>query len=478
VTHEPGSGLADQNFTDRDLTRERICPTLPSVDESKPHAFPAGIRHAYGFSVFNALSFQMVLAGPMVLYAKSLGASATILGLVAGMMPLLTIAQIPAAQFIPRVGYKRFVLGGWSTRVVFIFLMAVVPLTNPWLNTGSRLALIIALLFGFNVFRGLSSCAWLPWITHLIPAPLRGRFLSTDQLCANAASAAAFVFAALLLGDNSVPWRFSAVFLFSAVAGVASLQFLRRMPDVPVAPEDDGATGPVPWLRLAAHPPFRRLLEFNAVWSVAYGGLTTFIVAFLKQDAGYTERQALLVMSLSFLGGLASYFLAGRRLDLIGSKPVLGLTMATGGAAALGWGLVAGGVLPSNAAAALPLAFLVGLINALFSAANNRLAMTIVPAMGRNHFFALFAVVWQITLGLSPILWGLLLDGIGDARMQALGLDWNRYTWFFLLTALSFGAAFVMARRLQEPSAANADALLHELLIHHPRRFLVRLLNR
>ena len=35
---------------------------------------PRGIGNAYGFSVLNALSFQMVLGGPMVLYAKALGA--------------------------------------------------------------------------------------------------------------------------------------------------------------------------------------------------------------------------------------------------------------------------------------------------------------------------------------------------------------------------------------------------------------------
>mgnify|MGYP002128730596 CR=1 FL=1 len=35
---------------------------------------------AFLFATFNALSFQVVLSSPMVLYAKSLGASATVLG--------------------------------------------------------------------------------------------------------------------------------------------------------------------------------------------------------------------------------------------------------------------------------------------------------------------------------------------------------------------------------------------------------------
>lgn len=65
-------------------------------------SFPPGLHHAYLFSVFNAFSYQIVLNSPMVLYAKTLGASATVLGIIAGMMPLLVIFQIPAASYIPR----------------------------------------------------------------------------------------------------------------------------------------------------------------------------------------------------------------------------------------------------------------------------------------------------------------------------------------------------------------------------------------
>ncbi|HWV98128.1 MAG TPA: hypothetical protein VNZ64_00415 [Candidatus Acidoferrum sp.] len=79
--------------------------------------FPPGLHHAYLFATFNAFSYQVVLNSPMVLYAKVLGASATVLGIIAGMMPLLVIFQIPAASYIPRMGFKRFVYAGWGTRV-------------------------------------------------------------------------------------------------------------------------------------------------------------------------------------------------------------------------------------------------------------------------------------------------------------------------------------------------------------------------
>src|ERR1041385_2743858 len=147
--------------------------------------FPIGLHNAFLFSLFNALSYQIVLNSPMVLYARTLGASATVLGIVAGMMPLLVIFQIPAASYIPRVGFKRFVYAGWGTRVMFIFALALVPLTGGFLDPKNRLALMLALLFCFNLSRGISSCAWLPWITVLVPGELRGRYLARDAAVQN-----------------------------------------------------------------------------------------------------------------------------------------------------------------------------------------------------------------------------------------------------------------------------------------------------
>jgi hypothetical protein len=64
-------------------------------------------------------------------------------GIIAGMMPLLVIFQIPAASHIPRLGFKRFVYAGWGTRVMFIFGPALVPVTAGFLKPESWLALLL-----------------------------------------------------------------------------------------------------------------------------------------------------------------------------------------------------------------------------------------------------------------------------------------------------------------------------------------------
>jgi len=436
--------------------------------------FPPGLHNAFWFAAFNALSFQIVLASPMILYAKSLGASATVLGVIAGMMPLLVIFQIPAASHINRIGYRRFVLGGWSTRVAFIFAIAFVPVLGGVLDTNNRLSLLLALLFCFNLSRGISSCAWLPWITLLVPGDLRGRYLVRDAAVQNVASFITFLVAALSLAGETRPWQFSLLFGFSALMGAVSLMFLKRIPDVPTPKEDVSKTTGVPWLAMIKHPPFFKLLRAVVGWSVAYGGITAFTVAFLKTQCGMPEGEILLLSSVSFLGGVSSLWLLGHRLDLLGSKPVLGFVCGAWLLVLTGWVLLAGKLVAVNIAFVLVLQFFMGLLAALASMASSRLAMAVVPAMGRNHFFAIYSVVANVTLGLAPIAWGLLIDLVGQRAPHWLGLEWNRYALFFTGAAVAFAVTLGLSRRLDEPKAVSMEALLHDILIQSPQRFWLR----
>lgn len=436
--------------------------------------FPDGLHHAYWFAAFNALSFQIVLSSPMVLFAKSLGASATVLGLVAGMMPLLVIFQIPAASHVNRIGFKRFVYAGWGVRVLFIFAIAGVPLLGGLVDAGNQLALLLAFLFCFNLSRGISSCAWLPWITALVPESLRGRYLARDAAVQNVASFGAFLLAAGMLAGETRSWQFAVLFGFSAVMGSISLGFLKRIPDAQ-PPAESGGVGPVPWLAMLRHRPFARLLWSVVAWALAFGGLPPFTAAFLKVSGGLPDARIMLYGSVAYLGGLATLGLLGMRLDRLGSKPVLTAAMLGWLAVLAGWILLAGGALPVLALTVLPLQFLMGLLNAAVSMSATRLVMLVVPVMGRNHFFALYSVIASVTLGLAPIGWGVLIDAVGAGAWGWLGLEWNRYTIFFAAVAVVFAATVGLVRRLDEPRAASMETLLREMLGPRPLRVLLRL---
>lgn len=409
----------------------------------------------------------------MVLYAKSLGASATVLGIIIGMMPLLVISQIPAANHIGRIGYKRFVYAGWGTRVVFIFVIAAVPVLL-FLNQGTRLALVLFLLFIFNLSRGISSCAWLPWISTLVPGTLRGKYLAGDQACAGVASCLAFVIAALCLGDHPEAWQFAVTFLISGISGVISLIFLKRIPDVPVPEEIRTSKQPVPWLEMAKYAPFTRLLIMNLGWSVAYGGIPAFTVSYLRTKAGLPEDTILYYNSLFFLGGLLSIAF-GARMDIKGSKPVMLFSCSMWMAIIGVWLLLAGRVIPAQASIIMPLQFAMGFGLALFNMANIRLTMVISPQMGRNHFFALYSVVANVSLGLAPVFWGMLIDLFDTLETPWHGFEFNRFTLFFAGSGLYFALTAYLMVKLEEPSAGKMKELMRDILVATPQRLFSKM---
>ena len=120
------------------------------------------LLNAFLFQVFNTSSFYLVMGLPMMLYFKKLGASATVLGVLACLAALLNIFQIPAARFVDKVGYRNFVLRGFTTRSVLIAGVTLAAVLPGTIDDFSRQALMLFLLFLFNLIRGISLSGYLP----------------------------------------------------------------------------------------------------------------------------------------------------------------------------------------------------------------------------------------------------------------------------------------------------------------------------
>ena len=107
-------------------------PPAPSDETfpapSKPDPMPPDIHYVYIYEVFNTASFSIVLGSPMLLFFQHLNASATILAIAACLAPVLNILQIPAAQYVEKVGYRRFVVSGWTVRSIIVVGMMHVAL--------------------------------------------------------------------------------------------------------------------------------------------------------------------------------------------------------------------------------------------------------------------------------------------------------------------------------------------------------------
>ena len=287
--------------------------------------------------------------------------------------------------------------------------------------------------------------------------PLRGRFLSRDQLFLHLGCLGAMGLAAVVLQGRTAAWQFSLIFLLSALAGCASLVFLQRIPDIEAHENVVKSNTRVPWKEIVTYPPFLTLCIFNVLYMVSLGSLGVFTVAFLKAQ-GFTESTILAFTALAFVAAVVSLPIVGRVVDRVGSKIVLASALVLFAVVLTAWLLIAGHVVEPTVPLLSAISFAGGMAGANFGLANVRIVMNTMPPMGRSHFFAFYSVITSIGLGLTPIVWGVCLDAIGDYESHWRGLDLNRFSIYFGALLLLTIATTLFGTVLHDRSTAFSPA--------------------
>ncbi len=416
----------------------------------------------------------------MLLYLKNLGASGTILGIATALIPFFSILQIPAANLVEKTGYKTFLVRGWGSRSIFILGITIAAFLPESVKPQVRIGLILAMLACFAMARGVSMSGYLPWITGIVPESLRGTFLARDTMCMYLAITGTMVLSSLWVSFLPSARSFGVLFLFSYLAALGSVLFLRRIPDIPADSRRPGCGHP-PWRTMLLYPPFFKYVAFTVVFNVFVSAIGVIWVPFMRDSYG-APGKLILVLSgyASIIGAIASR-LTGPAVDRVGSRPLLAFASGLVIISQSLWMMIAAGALPR----ALPILFLTTSFSAtgfaVIGLSGTRLLMGLVPVMGRSHFFAICNVANSLTLGLLPIAWGLLLDAasktITSTPQPAQGWNWNPYSTLYAVAVAGMLAAQLLRRRLDEPKAMPTEEFMRILFVKSPARLVARVMQ-
>jgi MFS family permease len=454
-------------------------PPAPTEETfpARPEPMPKDIHNVYIYEVFNTASWSVVLGSPMLLYFQHLEATATILALAASLAPVLNILQIPAAHFVERVGYRRFVLSGWTMRSMVVVGMALVAFLPESVDRATRMVLMLSLSLAYNTMRGISVCGFLPWFTHIVPESRRGEFLARDQLAGALAAIACLFIVGSLFRLHNARLSFGIIFSISAASAFASLNFLRRIPDVPVE-KITANPAPLPWREMLFYPPFLKYIRYNVITNMALGAAGVFWVRFFRVSLRVSESGVLFVAAFTTIALAVGLLLVGRLIDRAGNKPALTASGLLFACHYLGWAGVAAGIIPFNTLVLGFQIFTSGFGSALWNLANVRIVMGIVPQMGRPHFLALYSVASNLTVGLVPLAWGPVMDYLDRWHVAWGYWQWNSYSLFYCVLAFTIGGGLMMLRSVVEPLTMTWDVFMTELLVKTPSRALSRLVGR
>lgn len=420
-----------------------------------PVPYSRGVFNFHWFNFYNAVCFQIVTGPPTVLLAKELGANSLILGVIASFMPLMTVLQLPAARRLGHHGYRSFALLGWGIRSLFIAVAAAVPLL-VCLTREVRLDLLIGGLFFFNLLRGISSAAFLPWITGVVEGRIRGRFLALDHAFINGGFLLAMLLSSVLMRGASEPWRYSLVLALAMVFAVVSLLYLRRVPDVAHAGEAHLSSEPVSLRSMWGLAPFRNYILFNLIFVTVTGGLGVFPVEYLRVQAGFSPSLIYALSAAIFIGPMLVLRRFGARVDRVGSIPVIRFSLLVFALVLAVWSALSSGILSPGWKIVLLLNVVGGTALALFNLANGHLVMAMVPDRGKNHYFAVATVIGSVGAALSPVAWGWILDALGTLDVAEGPFHFRRHSVYFLGICLLSFLALAASRILRDPGGRHA----------------------
>ena len=440
---------------------------------------PPKIRNAYLFQALNAVSWQIALGSPMILFARELGAPAAVLGLLAGMAPLTSVLQLFVAPHAERIGYRRLMLSGWSGRVATLIFLTILPLTVGWLSPPVVIGLLLLIMLAFTTLRGIATCAWLPWITAIVPRSLRGYYLSRDRMFISVATVAALTVSGAFLYSHDGMRAYTIVFGLSFLGGAVSLYFLNRVPE-PARPAADAPPSPPHhWLHLLRDRPFVRLLFLGVTVQAFVAATATFVTVFVREQVGIPDGVILWLTAGAALVGIVGLALLRNRVDHLGSRPFLQISFGWWVCYEGLWFLIAAGVASQGWWLAALLLLLAGFFGAIYELSVTRLLMnTVSEHTGTAQYFALYSVIISLAAGVSPILWGLLLDALRNVEVTVGAYTLDGFALFFGLQWLLLSVVWVAMSQVKESSAASTRAVLHQFLVTAPSQRLAELTGR
>jgi MFS family permease len=423
----------------------------------------------FGFT--NAFVWMIGLGTPMVLLCEKLGANPSQLGVIYAAVFLLLPVQLAATALLPILGFRRQILWAWGIRGLFLIVPVVIVFWAPEHPEPWVLAVFMASIFGFCLFRAIGATAMLPWMFDILPERIRGRYFATDTLVIGLAGVMTLLLSSLLFFLFSPYNAFRILFSLTLVAAVVSLCFLRKLPDGrrPVV---------IPLSRFFRRAPelcfrpthYRRFLLLQLTYGVAGYAFAPFSVYYLKTALNYSQSYILAMMALQFVGMFAAAIVIKEWIDRLGAKPFFVLSnLATIGFQVY-WLLMV--LFPGGIERFLPLVFLmVGFAVSSFQTATNKYLSQVCRPSERTISVTLFSTVVGFIGGLASIAWGVVLK---DAETGFINS--NRFLAYFVSAILL--QLVLLKGYMRIKSVRNVeDAIPARGVLVRPFRYLVTFIN-
>jgi MFS family permease len=418
-------------------------------------AVPWVVREATLAEIMNTLTAGTLLCA----FAVTLGASNTVVGLVAGIAPLFQVLQLAATGVVERTRRRKLVatVAAFAARALWLAVAVVALLPVGQASLGLLLA-ALGLRAAVNAF---FICAHNSWMRDLIPDASMGDFYARRMRASYLAGLLTGLLGGFLIDLLGGPLggavrAYAFLFVVAFVAGELATLTMARVPE-PAMPPADGRSLGRRLLEPVRDGNYRRFLGYFALWNLTTAMATPLFVIFMLRRLGYPITWVVLLEGAGKLAHLATLGIWGRLADQHSSRAVVAAAQPLYWASLLLWP-VAGLLGPASP---LTLVLIAGIyvINRVAAAGigigNNTLAMQLAPRGGATPYLAVRSLVMNPVTFAAPVLGGFLADQLGRLPLFAGAARLSALDAVLILAALVGVLSALVLRGVSQPGAAD-----------------------
>lgn len=293
-----------------------------------PDALARGIAALRADGVASQVMTALVTSPFLVAFALTLDASNLAIGLLVALPPLSQILQLPAVALVEYVMLRKAITV-YAAALGRLCLLAgpILVLVAPaeW-----RLWLLATALALHYALGGLAACAFNPWMRDLLPTDRRSAYLGERLALATAAAvavtlAAGFAITLYLRGGGAELDAQAGVFALGALAGLAGVGFLGRVPEPAARPIRRRPLRDVLVVPLRDRN-FRALLVFLAAWNFAATMVSPFFAVYMLTVMHLSMATVVAMTVITQLANVLFFRVWGALADRFGNRRVLQLS--------------------------------------------------------------------------------------------------------------------------------------------------------
>ena len=364
----------------------------------------------------------------LVAFGLQLGASNTVIGLLAAIPPLAELIQMPAISVVERIRNRRLICVGASIIArLFWIVIALIPfLFGP----AAAVPVLIISLVLYGSVSAISHCSWNSWMRDLVPQEILGSFFSRRMSLSLALGIVLSLGAGALIDiiqkntDFPPVTAYSIIFFGGFIAGLFGIWYMSRIPE-PLMKEVSQAP-PLAQIRSAFRDEnFSRLIAFLGSWNFAVNLAAPFFTVYLFVMLDFDITVVIALAILSQISSVLSYGMWGRIADRFSNKSVLRVSGPLFMFCILGWTFT---TLPNRHLLTIPLLIvlhiLMGVSTAGVTLASANIGLKLAPLGGATAYLATINITNSLAAGIAPIIGGMFVDSF-KATELSLTLNWK-----------------------------------------------------